>query len=800
MTNTFTFDSLLGDLRLALPSLARRPGASLLAILSLGTGIAATVASFSMLDALMFRPLPYPEPERLLDVSSIVAERDWYYVDQSVPDFLDIRRESRTMDVAGHQRASFNVSGQSTPQRVSGQRVSWNFFEVLGVQPVLGRSFLPEEELTGNSNVVVITTALRDQFFAPEKEVIGSQLIVEGQPHTVIGVLPADFWFQGRSSEIWAPLGLSGEESRSQRFLFSVARLHTDATLEQARAEVTEITRRLESEFPDSNQGWLAGARPLRERFFKPNQRMSGLIAAIAAVFVLLIACANSANLQLTQAVGRSKEFDIRGALGASRGRLFRQLMTEALITATLAGVLGAALAKAGVRTLVSILPNWFPHIEMVNIDGRALLFALVVTVITSLLFGTLPAWRSAKVDLTAALKESGRSSSGRSTGRLRQVLVVGEVALSLTLLVCCALLIQGFLTLQRTDWGWDPDNVLTFSLSLPESQYTSDEAIHLFYQDLQAELQSLPGVETVGGAEILPLQGEASTFYEIVGREPLHDHRLPVSYRAVLPGYFEAMGIPLIRGRFTSVADRPESRPTVVINQLLAETHWPGGDPIGQMVKFWRTDWEIVGIARDTLDVDLSPRPMVFVPATQAPSLAMSLVLRTQQDPSSIVAAARERVARIDPDLPLFRVLTMKEVMRTENAEYSMMPRLMTGLAILAFGLGLIGLYSVISYSVSQRTQEIGIRLALGANQNNVLGMIMRQGSVLIGYGIVLGLLISAGVARSLAVFLLGVSPFHVATYSLAVFALGTAGAAATLIPARRATIIDPMQALRNE
>jgi putative ABC transport system permease protein len=794
-------DTLWIDLRWAARAIARQPGITCLVVISLAIGIGANVTIFSVVDTFLVRSLPYQEAERLVDVHGTVPERGWRHTTQSLPDIIDLRDQSRTMDLAGHYTVSFNLSGESRPERVRGGRVSWNFFDVLQVIPHLGRSFRPEEEQAGSSHVAVISSGLWHRRYSADPEVIGRSLLLDGEPYTVIGVLPASFWFEGRTTEVWTPFGITGEESRSGRGMQSLARLQPGVTLQQARAEVEEIARRLEQRFPQTNQGWSAGVRPLHERVFAPEMRRGGLISVVAAALVLLIACANVANLQLARGADRMREIALRTALGASRRRLVRQLLTEAMVLATLAGALGTVLSLATVEALSSFAASWFPGIRAFAVDGRALLFALVVTALTGIVFGTLPALRSARSDSNQALKEGGRGAVGPGSGRLSKVLVASEVALALILLVCCALLVQGFSRLQQTDWGWRVENLLTFKLALPESQYASDESVVEFYERLQTDLLSLPGVEAAAGTEILPLRGENNTYYNLIGQEVADDQRPIISTRMVLPGYFQALGIPMIMGRTITEADHSERRFVVVINQTLAARHqWPGGDPIGHKVQIWREDFEVVGVVQDTLDLGREARPMGFVPASLEPLRALSMVLHTGLEPALLVTSVRTAVAEIDPQLPIYEVMTMTELMAEENGGYAVMPRLMAALAVIALVLGLIGVYGVIARSVSRRTREVGIRMAMGAHPSDVLGMVMGQGIRLVGIGVVLGIAISAAVTRSLSLFLFGVSPFDALTFALVALSLVAAGLVATLIPARRATHISPMQALRNE
>jgi putative ABC transport system permease protein len=789
------------DLRFAFRSLVRHPGVTLLSAALLAIGIGANVTVFSIADVIMLRPLPFAHADQLVEVHGSYVPRGWRVTDQSLPDILDIRQASHTLEVAGWYDASFNMAIDGDPERVQGRRVSWSFFDVLQTRPIVGRTFRPDEEAAGNDRVAVITFGLWQRRFAGDPAVVGRTIALDGQHFTVVGVLPAGFWFKGQSTEVWTPFGVSGEESRSSRYLNAVARLETGSRFQQARVEVETIASRLAQEYPDTNRGWGAGIRPLREGMFDSRFRSGSLIAAVATGFLLLIACANVSNLLLARAAGRIREISIRESLGASPARITAQLLTEGGVVAGLAGVAGTAMAQVGVKALVAFVPGWFSRIGPVDVGGRALLFALAVSALAGLASAALPALRNARTELVPGLKQAGRGTVTPAGGSLRALLVVVEVSLALTLVVCSVLLLQGFERLQRTPWGWSAEHVLTFKLALPENQYGGDDTVISFYEELRSGLREVPGIKAAGGIEILPLEGESSTFYEVVGREGDDPTQRPViSTRAVLPGYFETMGIPVVEGATITDAIRPDTRLKVVINRTLAERHWPTGDPIGQHLRFWREDLEVIGVVADTLDVGRTARPMGFVAATQVPLGEMTLVVRTSLEPEALAPAVRDVVARLDPTLPVYEMMTMGEVMATRNHGYSVLPVLMAGLALIAMALGVAGVYGVVAYWVVQRQREVGIRMALGAQRRGILALVMKQGLTLVGGGIALGLAVSTAVTRSLALFLFGVSPFSGPVYALVAAVLLAAGLAATLVPALRAVRVDPNLALRSE
>jgi len=794
-------ESLLADIRYSLRSIRKNPGVIAVAIVSLGLGIGANVTIFSAVDVFMFRPLPYPEAHRLLHVYSTVPARGWTHNSMSIPDFLDIREQSQTMDVAVSYGRDFNVSGSDRPERIDGERVSWNYFQVLQIQPILGRTFRPEEEREGQHRVAILGNGLWRRRFGADPSVVGRTLELDGESYSVVGVLPPRFQFFQSPTEIWTPIPLTGNESRGSHFLAPVARLRPGATLEQSNAEVAAIADRLAREYPETNDGWGAGTRELHRQIFSVEFRMGSLIASVAVAFVLLIACANVANLMLTRVAGRGREIAVRAALGAGRGRIVRQLLTEAMIVSLLGGALGVVVSIAGIRGFVAVMPSWFPRVDEIGLDGRVLLFALVVTLITGILFGIGPALQSSGSNITDTLKEGGRGNVGTTGDRLRKGLVVAEVSLSLTLLVASALLVKGFLRLQTADFGWDKKNLLTFRLALPEGQYPDSLSVDRFYRELVPRVSSIPGVLEAGGTTILPMQGNNNTFFEIPGRESASLEQRPLTeVRWVFPTYFSTMGIDVLAGRAFGGEDRMDTRPVVIVNEELANLHFPGEDPVGKQIEYWGVTREVIGVVRNTLDVGQFPLPMTFMSAFQYPRSNMSMVIRTAAEPLAVVENVRQEVLRLDPDLPIYQVKSMEDHMNEEQGGSTIMAKVMGVLAGVALVLSVVGVYGVMAYSVSQRTQEMGIRMALGAQRSRVLRMVIRQGTILALSGIVVGAIMAALVTRSLALFLFGVSPFDPVTFVSVSLTLLISGVAATYLPARRATQVDPLEALRYE
>ena len=800
-------ESIASDIRYALRTIRRSPGVVLIAVISLGIGIGANAAIFSAVDVFMFRPLPYPDAEQLVDVHVRNDERGWMQVSQSIPDFLDIRADSKTLEAAGSYGSSFNLATRDRPERVRGERVSWNLFQVLRTQPALGRSFTPEEEQDGN-RVAIVSDGLWNRHFGHSPDVLGETLFLDGEAYTLVGVMPPKFWLgQNARIDVWVPFGLTGEEQRGSHFISVTSRMRPEYTIEEVRAELGQIASRLQTTYPESNANNYFGLITLHEEIFNTEFRMGSAIASVAVAFVLLIACANVANLMLTRAAGREREIALRGALGAGRIRIVRQLLTESMLIALLGGALGVGVAVLGIKGLVSVMPAAFPRVNEIALDGRVLMYTAFVSLFTGVLFGIAPALQSSRPNLTSSLKEGGRSGPGAKGVRLRKALVVAEVSLALVLLVSSTLLVKGFVGLRGGDFGFNTANVLTMHIDLPTSAYPDDDAERRLYDDLRFRIRALPGVEAAAGTNILPLDGGSSTSYLIPGEEDPGEGRRPiVQARIVFPGYFDVMDIDVTRGRAFDETDRPDSRRVAVINEAMAERHWPSDDPIGKQIEIWDETRTIVGVVEGTRnfatwDGGSQPiRPMVFFPNAHESRQFMSLTIKAGGDPTTIANAVRSEVARIDPNLPVFEVRTMQEVVDINTQGATVMAKIMAVLAGAALILAIVGVYGVMAYSVSQRTQEMGIRMALGAGRRTVMGMVVRQGMTLALLGVAAGVAVALAVTRSLSVFLYGVNPFDPVTFAGVSVVLLLAGVTATYLPARRATKVDPLEALRSE
>jgi len=793
---------ILQDFRYSIRTLARNWGLIAIAVFSLGVGIGANTAVFSAVDVFMLRPLPYPHSERLYDMWIANQERGWNQVSFSVPDFRDFRDESRTMHLAALRRGTFNLSGDFNAERLDGYYVTPAFFQVLGVQPAVGRAFTADEGRPGNDRVAIISDGLWKRRFAADPAIIGSTIELDGAPHTVVGIMPRDFWFGNPGQDVWTPLAFAGDERRDSHFLLVLARLSDGVSERQAAEEAQRIMGQIAHDHPDTSAGHRAFIIGLHEDVFDEGFQAGTAISTVAVALVLLIACANVANLMLTHAAGRERDVAVRSALGAGRGRIVGQLLTESAIVAILGGLLGLALAVVGIRGLVSIMPPWFPRVSEIGLSPRVLGYAAVVTMLTGVIFGLAPALQASRPDLTAMLKEGGRGGSGGG-GRFRRAMVVAEVALALVLLVSSSLLVQGFVRIRLADRGFDASDVLTLQTLLPEDQYPDAEALADFYRRLSARLASLPGVTAVGGTSILPTQGNSVTSYVLEG-EDFRDqtHRRLVNFRYVLPGYFEALDIPVLRGRGIEERDTATSRPVVVVNQSFAERHWPDSDPIGQRIVTSRGSWEVVGVVANTREHPTSAggEVLAFFPALQSTTRYMSFAIEAAVPLDTLIEPVRGELRAIDPTIPAYDLMSLRTLIDLSLGGDTIMAKIMGALAVVALVLALGGVYGVMAYSVSQRTREMGIRTSLGARRANLVSMVMRQGTATALVGIAIGIGVALAVTRGLARFLFGVSPFDPATFGAVAVALLLAALAATFFPALRASRVDPVVALRTE
>ena len=806
------------DVRYGVRMLLKNPGFTIVAVLALTLGIGADSAIFSVVNAVLLRPLPYDESERLV----FLSERSQVLEGMSIayPNFLDWRAQNSAFESIGvYRRQSYNLTGSGEPERLVAGQVSADLFTVLRVNAGSGRIFTNAEDQPGVPPVVVLSHGLWQRRFGGDPGIIGQNLTLDGRSFTVIGIMPSGFLFPSRA-EMWTPVGLQakdpGWESRGNHpGLYAMARLKPGITVEQARDDMEIVAANLEKQYPDSNTGNRATITPALENIVR-DIRAALLVLLSAVGFVLLIACANVANLLLARATNRQKEIAIRFALGASRTRIIRQLLTESMLLSFAGGVLGLLLAQAAVKLIVAISPNSIPRAAEIGLDQRVLAFTVAVSLLTGIIFGLAPAFQASKPDLNETLKEAGRGSTGRRH-ILRSALVVSEVALTMVLLIGAGLMIRSFYRLQRVDPGFVADRLLTFNVALPQKKYAEGQQRINFYQQLLQNLRALPGVESVGMATGLPLgnNGWQSGFW-IEGRpEPPQGQRPLTEVAFVSAGYFDTMKMTLLSGRnFTEQDIKPSTPPdpqhpdftppTVnVIDEEFARRYFPDENPLGQQLRFWGGKVTIVGIVRrvkmEGLSTD-SNRVQSYYPYLQNPGGSMSIVLRTAGDPTALSNEVRQQVLAIDPDQPIYSVQTMGQIWEDSIAPDRLLLMLLGTFAAVALVLAGVGIYGVMAYSVTQRTHEIGIRMALGARQGNVLGMVVRQGMTLAVAGLAIGLVGAWLATRAMASLLFGVSATDPATFAMISVVLAGVALGACLVPARRATKVDPMIALRYE
>ena len=805
------------DLRYGARMLLRQPGFTLVAVLTLALGIGATTAIFSVVNGVLLKPLPYAEPGRLVRVFE--RSRTQPKFPMSPGNFLDYRARSGVFDgLALYVRDDLELSARGRPERLSAMSISSGFLGVLGFRPALGRDFRREEELPGRDRVVVLSDRLWQRSFGADPQVIGQSVTLSGNPYTIIGVMPPGVQHvggdyrslpHGESVDLWRPLTLEpGKAVRFAHYLNAVGRLKAGVTREAAEAELNVIAARLGEEFPNSNKGWEIRVSTLHEEIVGGARR--ALLLLLGAVgCVLLISCVNVASLSLARAAARERETGVRAALGAGRWRLMRLTLAESLLLALGGGAGGWLLALWAVDLLVTIGPSQLPRLHAVGVDARMLLFTLGVTVLTALIFGLAPAWQNSKANLNEVLKESGRGASGsRRQRRLRGALVVAEVALAVVLLVGAGLLLRSFLRLQQADPGFRPEGVLTMSLALPQARYPKGPERVTFYERLIARVAGLPGVRAAGATSDLPWTGyDENLSFNIEGRTFPPNEGPGVRYHHATPDYFRAVGVPLLAGRFFGVADQRDSPPVILINGSAARRYWPDGDAVGSRITFSNQpkdgDWmTVVGVVGDVKDYPhaAEAEPALYWPHAQQPQRGMILAVRSDADAGGLGEAVRREVAALDPELAVAEVRALEEIAVAAVAGQRF-TLLLTGLfAGAALLLAAVGIYGVMAYAVTQRTHEIGVRMAVGAQTRNVLGLVIGQGMRMALAGLGLGLIAAFGMTRVMVALLYEVSATDPTTFAGIALLLMIVALVASYVPARRAANVDPVVALRNE
>ena len=801
---------LLSDVRVALRSLRKTPAFTAVVVLTLALGIGANAAIFSVLNAVLLRPLPYPDSERIMTLWTDNGDQGWPKDVSGYADFSDWRAQNTTFtEMAAYTGTTRTLTGIGEPEQVRGAVVVPTFFKVMGINPARGRA-LTMDDFTGDRRVVVLGDEFWRRRMGSDPAAVGKAILLNNVAHEIVGVMPPRFTFPGTATEFWTSFPLSvTNEPRGNFWLSVVGRLELGVTVEQARAELGTIAKRLATEYPATNAKLGVTVVPLHENTV--GDVRPALVVLMAAVgFVLLIACANIANLLLARGATRTREVAVRVALGAGRGRIVRQLLTESACLAVLGGALGLLIAKWGVDLLVAFGPDALPRMSEVRVDTAMLLFTLVAALFTALLFGLPPAMRASSVQLSDTLKEGTRSMSGARGGvRLRRALVVTEIALALVLLIGAGLLLASFRRLSSVDAGFDAANLLTARLSVPQSRYPQPAQARAFYQEVLTRTQALPGVRAAGYTTALPLSGSVNGApVAIEGRAPMPDLDDKEVRRAIAsPTYFRTLGIPVLAGRVFTEQESGDTVNVVVVNETMKKLHFLGADPIGRRMQWgcvgpqcpWMT---VIGVVKDTKQdgLDEFVRPEVFTSYLQQPRLGLTLAVRTQGDPLAIVGSLRSIVQSIDRDIPLAGVATMEQLMADSVATRRFNTLLLGVFSSLALVLALVGIYGVMSYNVSQRRQEVGIRMALGARGRDVLGLVLREAMALAGVGILLGVVLSLFVTRLLQTLLFEVSATDPATFAVTAFLLAGVALAASYIPARRAATVDPVAALRND
>ncbi|HVG21441.1 MAG TPA: ABC transporter permease [Blastocatellia bacterium] len=806
------------DISYGIRMMIKKPGFTAVAVMALALGIGANSSIFSVVNAVLLRPLPFKDPDRLVIVNETVRREGVEIRPASYPDFLDWRNENQSFDdIAAFDSPSFSLTGGDEPERVSGEIVSASYFPLLGIQPKVGRTFLPEEDGKPDANpVAVLSYKLWQRRFGSDPDLVGKTVKINDRDFTVVGVMPEGFEGVSGGSEVWVPMMMVSTFSsppgnitkRGSRWHSVIARLKPGVTIKQAQADMDAIASRLEQEYQGTNKDrgvQLVGAHEAAVGDMRPT-----LMVLLGAVgFVLLIACANVANLLLARATVRQKEVAIRMALGASRGRLIRQLLTESVLLALAGGGLGLLLAVWGVDLLIAFVGNQIPGYIKPDIDIRVLGFTLLVSLMTGVVFGLVPALQASKPGLNELLKEGSRGSTGGARRhRVRRALVVTEVALALMLLIGAGLMLRSFQRLQAFNPGFEAENVITMRMNLPR-RYTSQQA-SAFQQQLIERIQGLPGAQSVGLSTDVPLDGNTSaTLAAIEGLVPPDDD-IRVYVHVISPNFLATMGIPFLRGRDFGIQDNDQSPGAIIISESMARRLWPGDDPIGKRISAGRDQngnriWsQIVGVVGDvkyrTLIRDQNKDPDVYLPLLQNPDRALALAVRTQGDPSALASAIRGEVRSLDSNLPVFNIATMRQRMKNDTARTRFSTLLLGVFACVAMLLAVVGIYGVLAYSVTQRTHEIGIRMALGARRRDVLKLVVGEGMALVGAGVTIGLIGAFIATRVLASQLYSVSATDPVTFSVVSLLLAGVALGACFVPARRATNVDPMVALRYE
>jgi putative ABC transport system permease protein len=806
--------SLYQDVRYGLRMLLKNPGFTIVATLALALGIGANSAIFSVINAILLKPLPFEDLDLIVVLWEKIPSQGVERNEVSVANYLDWREQSNSFEnLAIYAWWSVNLGGIEPTERVQGFRVSPNLLDTVGIKVALGRNFRPDEDQPGKENVVILTHGLWRRRFGGDPNVVGHTVNINGVARTIIGLTPPDVIYP-RGAEILAPLAMTPEtmRNRGSHYTLAVGRLKEGISIGQAQSDLDVIARRLEQQYPNTNTGRGVGVLPILEDTVR-HYKAALLLMMAAVAFVLLIACANVASLTLARATGRMKEVALRLALGASRRRLIRQLLTESVILAIMGGAIGILLAVWGVEAIKAAMPEdtpaWIPGFNQLGVNSSVLVFTLIVSVTTGILFGLAPAIQASKPDLNETLKEGGGKTAGVGRHRLRGALVVAEISLSLVLLAGAGLFMRDFLAILRTNPGFDPENVLTMGMTLPDAKYKEESQLRAFYDELLTRARSLPGVESAALINHLPLGGSntSSTFLVEGVPDPPPGQDFEGRHRVCTPDYFKTMGIPVVKGRGFTEANTADSRRVIIVNETLAKRFWPNGDAVGKHIRFTgsldRNPWmEVVGVSGDVKHNMVTPiTPDFYLPLAQDTWNSMVLVARTRTQPLALAAPIRGEIQAIDRDQPVFDIYSMAQVRDRSIMPYRMVGVIMSVFGVFALILATTGVYGVMAYAVSLRTREIGVRMALGARRGDILKLlVIGQGMRMTAIGIVVGLAGAMGLAQVLKGILFGVSATDWTTFTGVTLLLAGVSLLACYIPARRATKVDPMVALRYE
>ena len=811
------FDMLRQDSRFALRTFRQAPMFTAVAVATIGLGIGATAAIFSVVDGLILKPLPYPDAERIvmvwMDNRRLKLAEDVH----SIPNLLDLKAQNQTLShLAPYRTGGGNLTGSGEPQRIVVGVMAAEAIAAMGTQPTLGRLFTVDAERAGNDGVVVISHQLWQANFGGDPGVIGKELEMNGRKRRIIAVMPASFAFPTPQTQAWTPLVLSdaARAARSSFGYWAIGRLKDGVSVERARADLGAIAKRLEEQFP-SNRDYGVTVTPLPEQVVGQTLRTTLWIMLGAVAAVLLIACANVANLLLSRAAVREREVTVRMALGASNRRLVRQMVTESLLLSLIGGLVGIALAFAALRVLPALAPEDLPRLSNVRVNGTVLLVTMLVTVVTGLVFGLVPAIQSSRTQLSETLREGGRGgTSGRGGQRLRRFIVGAQLALVVVLLTGAGLLLRTFVGLQRTELGFETRNVLAMSLGIPGAKYPQAAQVTAFYDGLLTRLRQIPGVQSAGTVTSMMLSTlPSSGFMSAEGREPKQDDQ-EITFDGASSGFFATIGARVVSGRDFGSQDQAGGPPVVIVNEHLAKRYWPNRNPIGARIRFGRGQSEdsrdttqnpwltVVGVVADMrrTGVDMPVRDEAFFPSSQNASNSVLVMVRTATDPMTMVPQFRQAVRDLDRDQPIASIRTMDQILSGLIAQRRFSMTLVAAFAVLALALALIGAYGVTSYLVSQRTREIGVRVALGADPSSISRLVVREGMVVAGTGVAVGVVGAIATTRLASSLLYGVSARDPLTIASVAATLLIVSALANYIPARRAARVDPLLALRQD